>query len=652
MSNGDWKALHGRRHEWAFRAYDQFMESLSPEVRSRLGHKSSDVEAYVVVFGPTQVGKTTLIVDLMGVVPEAMSRVSGVLRGGREFGKSATSTAMEYRRSSDARWGLSLDDTMRWLPTDASMTAAVGELRRRMESRELQVTMPCTVCIPSDCFSSDPAQPYVRMFDLPGDEPANPVEQEHVNEMARQFIPLADLILLVGRSDDLTFLQPDRLVLPGIGNWQRAPFRFRVVTTYSYAPQDFRDAMRKLPQSPDEVRDGLIAEIERAGPLAPDAKKRALFYPLEFGSSWLHARENHADLYAQLSPLIDELKRELRKDILDSTNSLARLKRAASAHTVVNELMNEGLCQIQQRVTTAGHEVKKISDELDQCEAVREDVKRRLKRLDALLGGLQQDQLAHDAQHGLTWPPSLEIAADNKTVAGFRLMVEQARIALRRAVVEARPLAGGKSSQHPATGLRSSFWLKLSADLSTVDVNRIVADAFSSLVTRLDQYDVDTYWWRTGAASSNYQTDRRLFMDGVQNAERQVRSAVSAAWEAAAAEKLDAKQHEGQALRRDLASWDALVHDLQRHLEVARQRVAETSAHRVEYEARMERELSESRRFTRILDECYLEELLARRLDVLEAPTPADGAIALMAAVQLANERRALQSRVAEEFPH
>ncbi|MBP6902903.1 MAG: dynamin family protein [Burkholderiaceae bacterium] len=629
------------------------MESLSPDVRSRLGHKSSDEEAYVVVFGPTQVGKTTLITDLMGVVPEAMSRVSMVLRGGRKPGKSATSTVMEYRRSPDARWGLAVEDVMRWWSTDEEMTADVGKLRQRMESSELHVTMPCTVCIPSDCFSADPAQPYVRLFDLPGDKPANPVEQEHVNEMARQYIPLADLILLVCRSDDLTFLQPNRLTLPGIGNWQRVPSRFRVVTTYSYAPQDVRNEIRTLSESPDvrSVRESLISEIERAGPLASAAKQPELFYPLEFGESWLHARERDADLYCRLSPLIDELKRQLRQDIVDSTNSWARLKSAASAHEVVCELMDEGLRQIQQREVEARHEVEKHSNDVDQCTAERGDVKRRLERLDALLGVLPQNQLTNDAKHKLGWPKLEGISKADKTVAGFRLMVEQVRIALRRAVVEARPLAGEDSPQDPATAQRRSFWLRLSADLDSVDVDRLVSDAFSSLVTRLDRYVLDAYWF-TAATSSDYQKDKRLFEVGVRDAERQIKTVVSAAWIAAAAKKLKAIQRESQALRQDIVSLDARVRNLRRTLDAANQRVAEVSAQYEEYKASMEKEISESRRFTRLLDECYLEELRARRLEVLEAPTPINGAMALMAAVQLKSERLALQSRVAEGLSH
>jgi septal ring factor EnvC (AmiA/AmiB activator) len=111
-------------------------------------------------------------------------------------------------------------------------------------------------------------------------------------------------------------------------------------------------------------------------------------------------------------------------------------------------------------------------------------------------------------------------------------------------------------------------------------------------------------------------------------------------------------QDECQALKWDLATWDAQIQGLQRALDEVSQRIADVSAELVEFEARMCRELSESRLFTRILDECYLEELLARRQEVFEAPTPSDGAMALMAAVQLGSERRALHNRVAEGIPH
>lgn len=103
-----WTEHNKDQLNWAFRAYKRFVDSLSKEVRERLKPKDHKQEAYVVVFGKTQVGKTTLIMDLMGVSEEAMDRVSNVLRGGRPAGKSATATVMEYKRSVDEFWHLKI----------------------------------------------------------------------------------------------------------------------------------------------------------------------------------------------------------------------------------------------------------------------------------------------------------------------------------------------------------------------------------------------------------------------------------------------------------------------------------------------------------------------------------------------------------------
>ncbi|MDN2674855.1 hypothetical protein OX459_26000 [Janthinobacterium sp. SUN026] len=81
-----WAQHDQERLDWAFRAYTRFAESLSPEIRDRLASKDQQAEAYVVVFGKTQVGKTTLLMELMGVLATQMPRVARVLRGGARPG--------------------------------------------------------------------------------------------------------------------------------------------------------------------------------------------------------------------------------------------------------------------------------------------------------------------------------------------------------------------------------------------------------------------------------------------------------------------------------------------------------------------------------------------------------------------------------------
>ncbi|MBR7358416.1 hypothetical protein G3W16_28760, partial [Klebsiella pneumoniae] len=85
------------------------------------------------------VGKTTLLLDLMDIDLQQMATLSHVLRGGREAGKSSTATAMEYRRSTDQRWGLFVQSKTHWFASDDDMTEALAQLRKQMERGELVV---------------------------------------------------------------------------------------------------------------------------------------------------------------------------------------------------------------------------------------------------------------------------------------------------------------------------------------------------------------------------------------------------------------------------------------------------------------------------------------------------------------------------------
>ena len=124
-----WHALQEHQSDWAFRAYARLIKTLSKDVQEKLQLKEEVAEPYVVIFGKTQVGKTTLLLDLMGIDPAQLGRISQVMRGGREAGKSATATAMEYCRSANGRWGLTLRSKTRWFEAEADVTRALGRLR-------------------------------------------------------------------------------------------------------------------------------------------------------------------------------------------------------------------------------------------------------------------------------------------------------------------------------------------------------------------------------------------------------------------------------------------------------------------------------------------------------------------------------------------
>ena len=93
-----WLEKYSNRYRWAYDAYQRFIDEVDPSLAGDF-NRSSHVT--VAVYGATQVGKTTLILDLLGVTGEALDRASSVLRGDQRMGKSSTSCAIRYGRSKD-----------------------------------------------------------------------------------------------------------------------------------------------------------------------------------------------------------------------------------------------------------------------------------------------------------------------------------------------------------------------------------------------------------------------------------------------------------------------------------------------------------------------------------------------------------------------
>ena len=344
-----WVAMSSRRLDWAFRAHSLFIDGLSTDTREFFAKGDEQGDAYVVLFGNTQVGKTTLLLELIGLAEPALTRVSQVLRGGRTLGNSATATAMEYRRSVDDHWRLDVGNGVQTHRDDRAMEKALGALRTCMQQQQQQLVAdrPAVVWIPAVCFAFKKDQSAkVRILDLPGASSDDPVEREHVQRMARVYVPHADLILLVGRGDALSFLQPHALELPGISDWQIVPGRFRVVTTYSFTAQSVRDLVRAQSQQlgADFFRHRLLDQIRSFGlTLNDEAALPSRFFPLEFGDSWAQAGLRERDLVDQIEPVIAELKRQLHADIAASTSDIVRLRNAVDVHIVVGKVKQEKL---------------------------------------------------------------------------------------------------------------------------------------------------------------------------------------------------------------------------------------------------------------------------------------------------------------------
>jgi hypothetical protein len=626
-----WHTLQLRQPEWALRAYARLVKTLSQDVQQRLQLKNAVAEPYVVVFGKTQVGKTTLLLDLMGVAPAQMSRVSKVLRGGRDAGQSATATTMEYCRSTSERWGLSRKGEIHWQARDEDMTQALGALREEMERGHLKAeAVPCVVHIPKSCFLGGVLGPSVRILDLPGDNPANQEEQRHVDLMAKNYLPFADLILLVGKGDDLGFLRPGAITLAGIEDWQSMPYRFRIITTYSYFPKSVKDILRKEPEvDVAQVRRRLIEQVERFGKLSEPAREERLYFPLEFGNSWQQTLKDEPLLHSRMAPIITALRNELLEQISSSTTPMGRLRSTLDTHISVRYILQmktraieETLQALQVRKATSAVDLQSWTVLVEKSRQSQRDVSDLLARKPVEQGmasiGRATEALLADVQE----PKEGSVKDDRETL-----------YTLIRAYY--RALGGMRLDVQPGS-CPLPYWRQVRKILKEPDqraIDETLDDEFGPVRRRLDDYWFDTY-----LSSDNYQVDRaRVRRAGVE-ARTSLAALWQRQWQAALADTERAFRQDIQRAQAETSMREEEFRQARARHDLIEQDIVDQSDKRKRIVLDSKEDLERCERFIGLLEQEYSTALDEQYAAALAERDPCDALLGLFSCVALSQQ--------------
>lgn len=638
-----WRAGSQTRLDWAFEAYDSLIEKLSPEVKTRMA--AGNPEAYVVVFGRTQVGKTTLLLELMGVDPASMDRVSTVLRGGRASGLSATATAMEYGRSIDAHWSLRYyDEPPRIYAEDDAICAALGTLRGRMERQQLDHARPVRLDLPADCFLPvQEGQARVRMLDLPGDQASNPVEQEHVARVAERYVAGADLILLVGRMDDLSFLKPGGLLLPGINDWQIVPERFRIVTTFSFTLQSVQAIVRNQGLDATCIRVRLLDQLQTFGGLKPESRRTDLMFPLEFGQSLARAAEYDPALVRRIEPIVADLKAELAAQINGATTPMARLRTALRSHLVVARVKKSQLDDMDAELDVMGKGIAAV--EVDVCVAT-EVQKKALTLADLLsvrrdeLATVQLPQEVHDI---CTFDDAASLESVNSAAS-----VKQLQASLRDYRSWARHAYAKLDATHQIAGSpigewRSPSWfwrevrVRIEGDLQTLGT--MLNEGLADIDRRLD-----AYWWDSYLLGGNLVNDQAKIKAAMTATTTNIKNRALDHWMTEVEHRCRALNQKCKEAAEAAVAAEALLGDVRQMLYKRRTAVKHARWARLAFERRMSADQDRCEMFIGLLDEAYGRQLNAMVNRMRSRHHPAQAFIDLLACTQLIDTRYQLMA--------
>jgi len=631
-----WQAHCDGRMNWAFEAYERLFASLSSEVSSRM--VSAHPEAYVVVFGRTQVGKTTLLLELMGVDGPSVDRVSTVLRGGRGKGQSATATVMEYGRSTDTCWSLQMpNQPPERHADDAGACAALGTLRQQMESQQLHLDGPVRLDIPCDCFVPVQAgHARVRMLDLPGDQASNPVEQRHVEHVAERYVAGADLILLVGKMDDLSFLKPGGLLLPGIEDWQIVPERFRIVTTYSFTAGSVQASVRRQGLNIEHIRVRLLEQLETFGRLSADARQTNLLFPLEFGQSLTRTALHDPGLVSQIEPVVDALKAELAHQINTATTPMARLRTALRSHLTVAKVKEQKLHEMDEALQGLTNRLDLARADVD---AATRAATINAKRHDMLI--VRQQELAQaipkrSVSAICALDESVQIAAvrrSEKSVKALQACLDDFRAWLRQSylALNATGVDGSLSLEWFWRGIRPP----LEDDLPVI--RRLLDEHLGSIESHLHSYWTDGYWM-----DSSFEKDAAAVRSVMSEAAAACRAVASRHWLSVIERQLEAHRQAFQESERDVSLDERLLRELKRKVHATNDAVARSEGQRQAFEARMAADQERCREFTGMLDDSYARQLGEMADRLRRSTDPSFALVDLLAGVHMIEARSQL----------
>lgn len=661
-----WEMRYSQRLAWASAAHRELLASLDSDIGSQLVQEGP-AEAHVVVYGKTQVGKTSLILDLMGVLPEAQARVSKVLRGEREDGESATAMATGYRRAPDGRWQLQVSpDPVATFPDDEGMTGALAAIRKRMTGRELAATDRCTIFIPASCFAPESsASQAMRMLDLPGAHARDTVEDSYVHEVARKNVPCADLILLVGKADDLGFLKPEALDVPGIEDWQLVPERFRIITTFSFTPQSVIDAASACRHELDATffRTRLFEQLKTTGvSLTEEANRSKRFFPLEFGQSWrAGVRGEHGELLRRLSPLVDDLKNQLREDIKASTGEYARFENAYRAHVVVARVKEKRLQERDAEIALAGKEREAARRHVSFCEKVARDNRTQVADLVEKKRGLTKQKLRDNiakfaecenrviavelselyldgGKPEAAYRGVVEVVARKETVSSFQILLDRFASVLRRNALDRRPPRGSFLSD----------WLtaRKAVDLESCSgaLDRLIDVQLFDARGALASHWTDSYV--PSSPFSDWSEDQMRVVDCMEEASRAVNVFMHSLWMDRAEAGICSLGEDIQNLTRQCAADELKLIEARRRCAVLSRSMRKKRDERDVYKRKMEADETAGERFVALMDAHYLKELRERRRAVGESASPAARLVELLACKHLVIERRKLKERL------
>lgn len=379
--------LNHQRLNWAYQAKRDFINHFQKLDAKNLETKNSK-ELTISVYGPTQVGKTTLILTILGIRKDKIKLLSKWLRGNRKLGESATVTVMRYEQSQDNYFHLiAPDGKSKSNISGEELEQALESLRMAIENQEATSVEPFLIQVPSDYFEDNSIR--LNIIDLPGVESAEQKEVLHVEQCVKYWLPLSEVCLLVDDGGQLTSFT--QYQLKEIKDWVRQPDHFRIIPTRAVSLDSVQKKVQSgiIKTSEDLISDYVTILMRVLGVQDDDTESKQvlkkIIYPVDFGNSWTVLNQNNPDIYLSAKEIMQDILTELRRDLVSinvndiSFSRLTHLYHVAEKESAIDlNVKKKNLEKVEKQIkyhdvvselkrNQIEKEIKEVGYKFDQC---------------------------------------------------------------------------------------------------------------------------------------------------------------------------------------------------------------------------------------------------------------------------------------------
>lgn len=374
--------LEEERWSWVREGIDEFRRGflrLSPS-------QTNKKEVLIGVYGPTQVGKTTLILKVLGIREDKMKELSEALRGKRVIGNSATVTATVYHRSQDDRFLIIYPngDEKRFLTLE-EFELGMEEVRIHVEMDHKYSIKPIHIYFSERYFNLteiDLRTQDITILDLPGDDSREEREVKHVDRCLKEYLPHCRLCLVMeigGQMVNLTQITREH-----VRDWNYLPEQFRVVLTRTLTSSSVREKIKnQVIHSTESYIAHFQNELNR---LMKDNRKVDRLYPLELGDSWHSLKEKDPNFYETVCTWIDEVYQQLLEDIKAVESPDREVLQLLSLEDLAHKRKQEEIFSLNQQIRIVENEQEDFGFSIKSYKKRIKQVEEDLKQFKKLVG--------------------------------------------------------------------------------------------------------------------------------------------------------------------------------------------------------------------------------------------------------------------------